>query len=104
MTAPDTARWGDDILTSDHIRGCQGREYQCTCGYDDAKDAEITRLRAEVADLRISVIAFCGPFAAEYARDRGYPHNHLHPHHYDILAKAGARMDDFVRVKLDEHA
>lgn len=51
----------------------------------------------EIADLRTSVIAFGGPWAVEHARDLGLPDGHLHPTHYDILARAGARMDDFVR-------
>lgn len=46
----------NDILARDHARGCAGREYACTCGYDDEKDAEIERLRAALAvaenDLR----------------------------------------------------
>jgi hypothetical protein len=43
--------FGPDILESDHMRGCSGREYQCTCGYDDAKDLVIKRLRAQfIAD------------------------------------------------------
>lgn len=29
---------------SDHARGCQGREYTCTCGYDDERDALIKTL------------------------------------------------------------
>lgn len=29
----------------DHERGCQGRTYACSCGYDDERDAEIERLR-----------------------------------------------------------
>jgi hypothetical protein len=42
-----------DILTADdHARGCAGREYACTCGYDDRLAAEIRRLRAEVEQLR----------------------------------------------------
>lgn len=36
---------------NDHSRGCQGREYTCSCGYDDQRDAEILRLRAEVERL-----------------------------------------------------
>ena len=38
--------FGPDILASDHLRSCRGREYRCCCGYDAAKDAEIERLRA----------------------------------------------------------
>lgn len=57
---------------------------------------------AEVADLRASVIAFGGPWAAAYARDHGLPPGHLHSTHYDILARAGARMNDFIRGRGDE--
>jgi hypothetical protein len=42
----------------DHERGCAGRCYDCSCGYDDKRDPlmveaadEITRLRARVAEL-----------------------------------------------------
>ena len=38
----------NDILARDHERGCQGREYHCSCGYDDAVANEIIRLRAVV--------------------------------------------------------
>ncbi len=30
---------------SDHKKGCEGRTYTCTCGYDDALETEIARLR-----------------------------------------------------------
>lgn len=56
---PDPGPWGEDILTSDHHRGCAGREYACTCGYDAAVLAEVVRLRAEIAQLtmRVAVMA-----------------------------------------------
>jgi hypothetical protein len=54
-------------------------------------------LKAEIVQLRLDVIAFCAPWAAAYARDRGLPEGHLHPTHYDILARCGADMDSFVR-------
>jgi hypothetical protein len=63
----------------------------------DQNADELERLRAENEDLRTSVIAFCGPHAATYARDHELPAGHLFAAHYDLLAKAGARMDDFVR-------
>lgn len=53
--------------------------------------------RAEIEDLRISVIAFGAPTMVEDARLHGLPKGHLWPSDYDILARAGARMDDFVR-------
>jgi hypothetical protein len=56
--------------------------------------------RAEIADLKTSVVAFCAPWAAQYAEMFGLPAGHLHPTHYDILAKCGARMDDFTRADL----
>jgi hypothetical protein len=58
---------------------------------------EIIRLRAENADLRVSVVAFGAPWAVQDAQDWGAPPKHIHHTHYDILARAGARMDDFTR-------
>jgi hypothetical protein len=53
-----------DVLTEDdHTRGCAGREYECTCGYDERVAAEIKRLRAalssesETAENPIQIIA-----------------------------------------------
>lgn len=76
-------------------------------GYDDgepnwqsralAAEARNADLLAEIADLKQSVIAFCAPWAVTYARDFGFPEGHLHPTHYDILERCGARMVDFTR-------
>lgn len=60
---------------------------------------ELERLRKENADLRQSVVAFGSIWATQYAREYGMPDGHLHPTHYDILKKAGARMDYFTRHK-----
>ena len=35
---------------SDHERGCQGREYTCTCGYDAERDALIKTLVAALEE------------------------------------------------------
>jgi hypothetical protein len=51
----------------------------------------------EVADLRQSVIAFAGPWAEQWAREHELPKGHLHPEHYDLLERCGARMADFTR-------
>lgn len=61
-------------------------------------DARVKQLEAENADLKQSVIAFVGPWAAKYARLHGLPDGHLHPTHFDLLAKCGARMDEFTRA------
>lgn len=60
----------------------------------------LERAEAENADLRTSIVAFCAPWAAKWAREHGLPHGQLHPTHYDILEKAGARMDGFTRAAL----
>lgn len=64
--------------------------------------AEIERLRAENVDQNMNVIAFCALYAARYAEDAELPLGYLHPTHYDILEKAGARMTDFKRWPGDE--
>lgn len=62
---------------------------------------EVERLRAENADLKTSVTAFCAPWAAQIAKDHGLPDGHLFAGHYDILKNAGARMVDFTRYDPD---
>lgn len=64
--------------------------------------AERDALAAEVADLQCSVIAFGAPAMHQWAQNHGLPRGHLHPKHYDILARAGARMDDFTRAEVGE--
>lgn len=39
-------------LGSDHTRGCQGRCYSCTCGYDTATETILARAETEIASLR----------------------------------------------------
>ena len=64
----------------------------------EAAEAQLSALKAENADLKTTVIAFCAPWAVEYAKDHGL--DGLHPTHYDILEKCGARMVDFDRASL----
>lgn len=66
---------------------------------DDA--ATITALQAEVADWKQTAIAFGAPYMVQYAEAHGLPKNHLYDVHYDILERAGARMDDFTRAALE---
>jgi hypothetical protein len=35
----------------DHTRGCQGREYTCSCGFNDATDALFTEAASELSRL-----------------------------------------------------
>lgn len=62
--------------------------------------AAMEKAADEIDDLRTSVIAFGGPWAVEHAERSGLPRGHLHPVHYDCLARAGARMDDFTRAEI----
>lgn len=68
--------------------------------YLRADAPEIADLRAEVAELKAQVIAFSAPWASRWAEMFGLPEGHLHPQHYDLLARCGARMDDFTRAEL----
>ena len=77
----------------------QGAEWQEDALCIEAADA-LLALKAEVEELRSTVVAFAGPWAVTYAKDYGLADGELHPTHYEILAKAGARMDDFRRAIL----
>lgn len=63
--------------------------------------SDIERLEAENADLKLSVLAFAGPWADEWARRNDLPKGTLFPEHYDLLERCGARMDDFTRAALN---
>jgi hypothetical protein len=74
-------------IDADELSGCGA-----------GNEAEHLRQAAdEIEDLRISVISFGAPWMVKYAQDWCMPQGHLDPTHYDILKRAGARMDDFVR-------
>lgn len=79
--------WGEDC---DGI-GCRDETIKLL-------DERIERLSAESADLKQAVIAFAAPWAVQYAKDFDLPAGSLHPEHYDLLAKCGARMDSFTRA------
>lgn len=89
----DRTRWKKNTDT-------YARIYQAA--YAAAILTEQTRIESGVvAELKGYVVTFCGPWAVQYSRDFGLPEGHLHPTHYDILEKCGARMDDFTRAKLE---
>ena len=39
----------------DHERGCQGRYYDCSCGYDDKRDPLLTQAADEIEQLRAAL-------------------------------------------------
>ena len=58
----------------------------------------------ENAELKQCVIAFCGPHAARYGEELGLGKDTLHPQHYDLLERCGARLVDFKRGELPARA
>jgi hypothetical protein len=115
MTTPDTTtktatKWADVI---DGWECCQNhggpgcyppRCGECTRDLADtlrALAAENAALRAELADANHTIAAYVAIQAVRDAEAWGLPKDHLLPHHYDILQKAGARMDSFTRAALD---
>jgi uncharacterized coiled-coil protein SlyX len=77
-----------DYSKDDHERLCQGREYTCTCGYDDKRDPllveaakTIESLRAELAKVNMEV-------------DRITRTNQAKREHRDKLLKATAKQAD----------
>lgn len=79
----------------DDARKLQAKDFELL---DSPWKQRAERAEAALDDSNASVIAFCAPVAVQYARGMGLPDGHLHPTHYDILEKAGARMDSFTRA------
>lgn len=50
-----TKRLDEVVHSDDHARLCQGREYSCSCGYDERKDALIWEAANELGRLRALV-------------------------------------------------
>jgi hypothetical protein len=49
---------------SDHVKGCDGRCYACSCGYDAATDALLKEAAAEIERLRTLVKDLADDLAA----------------------------------------
>jgi hypothetical protein len=71
-------RLKDISQNDDHSRGCQGRQYECTCGYDartqataDDAAAAFERLRAERDAIRKATIEECALKADAAAKAMG---------------------------------
>ena len=98
MPISDFAGMAEHDLTTAASRAAELEErHRAMLAVLAEKDAEIERLRAEIADLKISIIAFGCPPMMEWAKMHALPKNALYADHYDILQRAGARMDDFTR-------
>jgi hypothetical protein len=70
---------------------------------DKVRAADAIEAQAkEIANLKSSVVAFCAPWAVQYAKDFGL--DGLHPGHYDLLEKCGARLVDFKRAEIKDDA
>jgi hypothetical protein len=64
---PRSATDRPDVLEDDHARGCQGREYTCTCGYDERVADEIKRLRDALHAIAATDTWMVGSETAKWA-------------------------------------
>jgi hypothetical protein len=53
--------------TDDHERGCQGRCYDCSCGYDDKRDPLLKEAAAEIERLRAALEPFAGALEGNWS-------------------------------------
>ena len=55
MSIPSALR---EHITSDHFRGCQGREYSCDCGYDTKTERllKIAAAHIEALEKRVEAL------------------------------------------------
>ncbi|WP_367347603.1 hypothetical protein [Sphingobium yanoikuyae] len=105
--AREVGRWPSNCISdgapssADTLREIADR-LQSVAAATAAKDAEIARLREALAEANSHVVTFASIAACRYAADHGLPDGYLHPTHFDILDKAGGRMDYFTRAALSE--
>ena len=45
-----------DYAKDDHERGCRGREYDCSCGYDDKRDPLLVEAAKTIESHRAEAI------------------------------------------------
>lgn len=58
-----------DIYEGDHERGCQGREYDCECGYDEKVFATAKEAAAELTKLRAAMTEAARMLKHDYSHD-----------------------------------
>ena len=48
-----------EVAQSDHARGCEGRNYTCTCGFDDQQEARVAEAeqRGKIEGARLAIEA-----------------------------------------------
>lgn len=51
MAESDLPKRLREYSRDDHERGCQGRNYDCTCGYDDKRDPLLEEAAARIEQL-----------------------------------------------------
>jgi len=49
------------LTRGDHKRGCEGRTYTCTCGYDERMEAALRTLSEQLAEAREVIAALRKP-------------------------------------------
>ncbi len=91
--------WGDDRLVAyaDLPAEAQAKWNRAALAFVCTLSDAPSELKTALQEARDDAVAFCGPWAATYARDHGLPDGHLFASHYDILERNGARMVAFTR-------
>lgn len=91
MCQPDKHDMKD--LMSGTTISSTGLDITIACDDHDTKDALLDIL---TGDGGHELVAFVAIWAVQYEKDHGL--DGLHPTHYDLLKKYGARMDSFRRA------
>ena len=79
-----------------------GQALDALCDHAERLQRERNDARAEVALWKKRIVPFLAVHAGNYGKDH-YGENCLHFTHYDMLAEAGGRMDDFKRCGEEKH-
>jgi len=91
-----------DFTTRDHERGCTGREYVCSCGYDQDIEAAVKKAAYEIERLRVvlSTARVDGmEMAAKHHDDCAAEHEACgwESQHHEMMAREHRRFASAIR-------
>ena len=90
----------NDLLQSQDINSFLDAEFRIACKRAEKAEAEVERLRAEVTLYKGYTRGFGILHCAAYG-EQHFGKKLLHPEHYDLLEKAGCRMDAYKKATLN---
>ena len=86
-----------EVTQEDHARGCDGRNYTCTCGFDDQQEARVAQAyqRGKIEGARLAV----------EAETRFYIDCEFDGHNGPLLSLAIVRDDDYsIHMRIAQEA